>query len=211
MFEHVKVECTKGSFRIPIPKAVGVRTRGVNWLELSAGQSKVLRWDQAAAVFGFPQARDEGKRKNRTDMHRQLRLMWGFHEGYDSETEALKGQYSSWEAKRPNFRVTTLDGAYIPMVLDDPEGLLPIPNEDGSMNPSAALGGGVDSSIKDQMLAKALAQIEELRAQVAGIAASRPIDTDDASLPQPPADETVTVDGPTAPPVRSRGRQTVPA
>jgi hypothetical protein len=121
MFEHVKVECTKGSFRIPIPKAVGVRTRGVNWLELSAGQSKVLRWDQAAAVFGFPQARDEGKRKNRTDMHRQLRLMWGFHEGYDSETEALKGQYSSWEAKRPNFRVTTLDGAYIPMVLDDPE------------------------------------------------------------------------------------------
>lgn len=49
------------------------------------GESKIVPYDAAASLFGDPRAMNEGKSRGREDVYNQVRGMWNFYLGFDSE------------------------------------------------------------------------------------------------------------------------------
>lgn len=205
-FEFVQIHNTGTTLlRFPIPKAEGDRSPGTRFAEIKPGEHITTRFLSAVAAFGHPKEQNNGNRRDRTDVYRMLRGQWGFHEGFDSETADQVGEYSSWEAKRPSFKVTTLEGTYIPMILDDPDGKLPIPNDDGSLTPEIANQGGASTDALMALIRKQSDEMAELRALIVAQSSVGPVATDDRSLPQPPAVEPEPkADAPKSPGVRAR-------
>lgn len=154
LYQLVYVENTGDTeLSFPIP---GVDRAG-NYLRahIDPGDRKLMTFDVVASAFGHPAARDNGKDKGRTEMFRDLRTYWGWHEGFDTDLAADQLHrdmgWTSWQEKCPKFRVTTLEGAWIPMVLDDPEGIEPLPDENGVADPSVARASG-NAAVMDRTL-----------------------------------------------------------
>lgn len=187
-----------------------IHMRGNRKLVIQPGGKEIVDFATAAANFGHPKERDYPKNRARTEAYKLLRQFWGFHSGFDTETEAERPAghlYSSWEAKRPDFRVTTIDGQWIPMILDDPDGILPLPTEGGALDHETAVSSGIPR-VMEQTMAMMQKQIEALQAQLAAQAGpTQPVQQpisgepqqsavavmappiEDTVIPEPPADE----------------------
>lgn len=178
------------------------------------GERQLFPFDVAASAFGHPMARNEGqKNPARDEMHAQLRVYWGYCAGFDVETEDMvtetgrRMEWSSWEAKRPQFRVTTMEGEYIPMVLDDPEGVEPLPDDEGIADPSVALASKNQAVLERTLTAMAQRQ-EKQDALIASLlqrldAQGTPatdVDLDDEPVPSSFGPASSSID-PAAPPV----------
>jgi hypothetical protein len=169
---------------------------------IKPGEERILSFDVATAFFGHPGERNVGNRKDRTSTYDRIRFKWGYQVGQLDASER-------WEQTRPPFRVTTMDGDWIPMVLDDPDGLLATP---GFESPDMPVENA-DIAVLRSAIAEATARADKMEAMVASLlAAAQPgvnlpvtgSDTldvapagDDAALP-PVKDTPVTADGPRA-------------
>lgn len=134
---------------------------------IKPGERQMMPFDTIASAFGHPNARNlSHKDRSREELYAQLRTYWGFHTGFDVETEDQKTEThvrngtSSWEKKMPPFRVETVDGEYIPMVLDDPEGLHPLPDDTGVVDPQLAM-----ETRNSDVMQRAMAAMIERQAQ----------------------------------------------
>jgi hypothetical protein len=220
-FDFVEIHntATKKSGRVlefPIPKIPGDTRPGIRKLALAPGEKQIVPFEVATSTFGHPAEKNDPKNPNRSSEYRRLRGYFGFYEGFDTNTEEQllanpnrDPMASSWEVKKPPFKVTTLAGDHIPMILDDPDGVLPMPESvRGMLSPEMALSQeNVAESALRTMLTAQQEQIDELKkllvVQASGGVA--PVSTDDATLPQPPADELgPSEDTPQAPTVTRR-------
>jgi hypothetical protein len=203
MHEFVKVHNTGSKLlKFPIPRADGDRTPGIRYAEIAPGEFRIMKLLDAACAFGNPVVINTAKERGRVHEYDRMRTQWGFHTGYDTETDAdllakpEGDRYGSWETKGPKFKVTTMNDAWIPMVLDDPEGLHPLPDEDGNVPNELILSSGSMELLRQQNL-KMQAELDELKKMILVQAGSRSaVESDDGALPQPAADETVGVDAP---------------
>lgn len=180
-------------------------------IEVPVGKFRTVNFMQAAGWFGHPQARDDGRNNDRRTTYEMLRQFYGYYVGYDTPDD--------WAEKVPKFRVETLDGEYMPMVLDDPEGALPLPGE------IASNGLTLDAQNIATLQAAAerqQAQIDQLLAIIAAkeLAGAAGVDPDDAAAgaggssnaPTRTGGATGTVVGPTVvtPPVVSTDKLPTP-
>jgi hypothetical protein len=199
-FDYVYIENTSSTRELSFP-VPGPRKRVV----IPPGEKEIFPFDIAAGTFGHPALRNDPKKRHRTEQYAMLRLYFGFSVGFDVETDAeLRGKtpdIGSWESKCPPFKVTTLQGDYIPMILDDPEGVQPIPEDNGIVSPDLARASG-NTAVMERTLADMQRQIAELTAKLTEQAA--PI-IDDSALPPVPANEAPPkVDSPKSPASRIR-------
>lgn len=125
--------------------------------DIEPGDERIVTIDIANAQFGYPTARDNGRDRDRTDTFNQMRFQWGYQLGALDAAE-------QWEILKPPFRVTTLQGEYLPMVLDDPQGIHPLPGQEGVQlsDPNAA-----ETALLRQAVAQQQAQIDQLMAAIA--------------------------------------------
>lgn len=136
---------------------------------------RIVRFEQAAGWFGHPQARNTSRVRDRWDTFDRLRTFYGYYSGYDGPDE--------WEAKCPKFRVETLEGVYLPMVLDDPAGELSLPGELGG---DLSASDSTDVVTLREQVDRQQAQIEKLLSMIAareiattpGIAPAEVVETD---------------------------------
>lgn len=171
---------------------------------LEPGAERIVRFDVAAAVFGHPLLRDNGpKDRARVAGYDQLRFYWGFHNGFDTETEKerlanVNADYiGSWERKMPPFRVETLEGEWVPMVLDDPVGNEPLPGQAALPSISAT---EANVAVLQAQLAQTQRQLEQLTALIVSQQGGTPLSaelsglsddddlgdgSDDATIPDP--------------------------
>lgn len=92
-------------------------------IDLAPGQERVVLFDLVAAAFGHPKETDVPNNRARTDNYNRIRAQWGYQTGALDAAE-------DWEThRRPHFRVETLDGEFMPMILDDPLGIMPLPGD----------------------------------------------------------------------------------
>ena len=181
--------------------------------EIDPGGERIVPFTIAASWFGDPRARDTDKERERTDIYRQVRMLWGYSEGieYHADPKDLSSPLITWDDMKPLVRCEDMDGTEIPFVIHDPEG-------------KHVLGGGIseettpsgdDKRIKE--LEATVAQlVRALEAQVPNpetIGPTAGSNSDDAveivdstTLPLAPAgSDVVTDDAPRAP--RSGGRK----
>lgn len=201
MFDLVRVHNTDPAggrtLRFPIPRRNGESRLGTQYIEIEPGTNQIVPFAIAAGTFGHPGERNEGKNRNRAELYRRLRVYFGWHEGFDPETEeerlalADAHQRGSWEAKKPPFKVTTLEGEWIPMILDDPEGRRPLPSSTGASMLSSEQVDEASLPTLMEMVRLQQQQIQELSnrlvTQSTGGVLTGEANTHD--LPQPPADE----------------------
>lgn len=164
--------------------------------DIEPGTERIVPIEIATAFFGHPKARDSGRDRDRTDTFNQVRFMWGYQSGAPDAAE-------QWEVIKPPFRVVTLEGEYLPMVLDDPDGKLPLPGEEATTLPDVS---SAETALLRQAVAAQQAQIDQLMAAIAsrevaanpGIVPDAPVDApklnpdgkaDPTNLPQPAAAE----------------------
>lgn len=141
-------------------------------IEIPVGKSRTVQFMQAAGWFGHPQARDDGRNNDRRSTYEMLRTFYGYYVGYDTP--------ETWEEKIPKFRVQTLEGEYMPMVLDDPEGVLSLPGEIGV---AAASLDAQDVAMIRAQVDRQQAMIEQLLAVIAAkeLAGAAGVDPDDSA------------------------------
>ncbi len=165
-------------------------------IDIEPGQSRIVPFDVAAAFFGHPKERDHGANRGRTDNYARIKFMWGYQSGALNADE-------DWAVKCPPFRVETLDGDYMPMILDDPEGVKPLPGDAQPtvlpVDPSVAL---LQSTIQQQQ-----AEIDKMQAMIqqhlSVLQPVAPVAAEEANtvvLPSAPVDEQLTADVPVAVP-----------
>lgn len=159
------------SFPIPGSDKSGNQARA----RIAPGERKMMPFDTIASAFGNPRARNlSHKDRSREELYQTLRVYWGFHIGFDVETEDEKTEIhqrngtSSWELKCPRFRVETVDGQYVPMVLDDPEGQHPLPDDTGYVDGQTALSSG-NSAVMERTLARLIERDAERDAVIADL------------------------------------------
>jgi len=209
-FEFVKVHNTGDTLlRFPIPKAAGDNRPGIRFAEIEPGAHQIMPFLSAVAAFGHPGERDlSPKQRNRAEQYRRLRLQWGFAEGFDVETEAERvvhrfpDETGSWEAKMPDFAVTTLDDQRIYMLIEDPQGTKPQPNGDGGVI-SSDLAPNASTDALLALVTKLTSQVAEMQQQLIaqGEGAHSPAE-EQPEIPRPPDQEPpVGEDTPSASPV----------
>lgn len=163
LYELVYVENTGDEdLSFPIP--------GYKRQVIKPGDKALIKFEIAATTFGHPSAKDSDRERARTEMLRNLKTYWGWHEGFDTDTADMQRHrddhgWTSWEEKCPKFRVTTLNGDWIPMVLDDPDGVEPLPQEDGSLDAPTARASG-NPAIMDRTLAAMQKQLADQSALI---------------------------------------------
>lgn len=163
--------------------------------DIAPGDEVIVPIEIANAHFGYPTARDIGRDRDRTDTFNQIRFQWGYQLGALDAAE-------QWEVIKPPFRVTTLQDEYLPMVLDDPDGIHPLPGQEPALpaDPNAMETGLLRAAVAQQQ-----AQIDQLLAAIAqrevnnnpGVVPAAPdapkLNTDapldPTNLPQAPAQE----------------------
>ena len=128
------------------------------------GEKKLVLLEVATAFFGHPGERDSSRSKDRSGTYDRLRFKWGYQLGQVGADE-------QWEVSYPPFRVTTMEGEYLPMVLDDPLGKFPQPGTPAVAEPV----NSTDVALLRAAVAESQAQIEKLTVMLAAsIAASNP-------------------------------------
>lgn len=181
--------------------------------DIAPGAEVIVPIEIATAHFGHPKARDNGRDRDRSDTFNQMRFQWGYQLGDIGAAE-------HWERIKPPFKVTTLDGEYLPMVLDDPDGKIPLPGEDPGV---LADPGAAETAILRQAVAAQQAQIDKLLEAIAqrevnnnpGIVPPAPdaprlnpdAEADPTNLPKPSAHE----DTPKADAPRTQGTKATSA
>jgi len=94
-------------------------------IDLAPGESRVVDFDVCTAAFGHPKEQDFPNARNRTENFNRIRAQWGYQLGQPYAEE-------QWEQElRPCYRVETLEGEWIPMILDDPLGVKSLPDSLG--------------------------------------------------------------------------------
>lgn len=159
-------------------------------IEIAPGDERIVLFDVAAAFFGNPRAANVGNNRDRVDTFNNLRFMWGYQLG-DIEAEA------KWAVQSPPFKVLTLEGEYLPMVLDDPDGLIPLPGETASADD---IPTNAESKVIREMMAQQQAQITRLEQmladrEVAANPGNVPVAPDDAPKLAGQDGDTVTIAG----------------
>lgn len=130
---------------------------------IKPGEKQLMPFDTIASAFGHPLARNlSHKDRSREELYQALQVYWGYHIGFDVETndqlteDKIRQGLSSWDQKCPKFRVETVEGEWIPMVLDDPDGTAPLPDDAGAVDPQQAI-----NSKNTAVMERALAAIAE--------------------------------------------------
>lgn len=150
-YQFVYVENIGGPEDSPLTFNVPGYDRHGNFkrISIAPGDRELVTLETAANAFGHPGARNSDKMPTRDDEYKRLRTLWGFYVGFDTDTEAEQTHkdlgWRWWEGpggKAPKFRVTTVDGVRIPMVLDDPYGDEPLPDDTGAVDPDLAKTSG---------------------------------------------------------------------
>jgi len=118
---------------------------------IEPGGEVIVPIEVAAAFFGHPKARDTARDRARSDTYQQVRFQWGYQLGQPDAAEL-------WEEQTPPFRVTTLKDEWLPMVLDDPAGLEPLPGSDDTDLPPIT----AETAVLQRALAAQQAQIDQL-------------------------------------------------
>jgi hypothetical protein len=123
-----------------------------------------LPYTAACLWFGDPRSRDRGGRENhRTYEMNRLRFKWGIH----TDPVPDKVYDSPGCAAFPKVTVTDLEGAHIPTVIDDPEGVI------------LARGGETPTTVTP---AQMQAQMDALQAQMNAMLEQAPVVVPDAPV-----------------------------
>lgn len=162
-------------------------------VHIEPGEDTIVTMDVAAAMFGNPDLADDGRNNLRMMEFKRIKHQWGFQIGTpDSAID--------WEMRRPRFRCETLDGEYMPMVLDDPDAKLPLPG----MGPAPVPVDATVALLQQQLAAMQANQDKLMEMLSTRLAAENPgnvepvvATVDSAALPAAPADSgVVTSDAP---------------
>jgi hypothetical protein len=80
------------------------------------GASKIVPWEAAASLFGDPRAMNNGRDRGRELVYNQVRGLWNFYVGFDTE--------DVWQAEKcPKFTATDVNtGDSVVFVIHDPDG-----------------------------------------------------------------------------------------
>lgn len=80
------------------------------------GASKIVPWEAAASLFGDPRAVNNGRDRGRELVFNQVRGLWNFYVGFDTE--------EIWQAEKcPKFTATDVNtGEAVMFVIHDPDG-----------------------------------------------------------------------------------------
>lgn len=127
---------------------------------IKPGESKIVEFEAAASLFGDPRARNDGKSRGRHDLYDQIRLLWSFYTGFDSD--------EVWEKEKcPQFIATDVNTKdRIWFVIHDLEGTKTFTMAD----PTSAAHGSTDTAVLNSAIAEMQGQIAQL---VAALAASQ--------------------------------------
>lgn len=134
--------------------------------EIAPGGERVVPFTIAASWFGDPRSRDTDKERERTDIYRQVRMLWGYSEGiiYHENPRDLDSPVIGWDDMKPKVTCYDMDGTEIPFVIHDPEG-------------TSIMGGGISEATTPSGDDK---RIRELESQVAQLVRAL-----EASVPNP--------------------------
>jgi hypothetical protein len=135
------------------------------------GGSKIVPWDAAASLFGDPRAANNGRDRGRELVYNQIRGLWNFYVGFDTELIWQDEKCPKFTATDPNT------GDEIVFVIHDPDGTRGgyVPGQFRE-NPASTDQAILQSQIEDMQ--------RSIAALTAALAASQALNTP-ATVPAP--------------------------
>ena len=146
MFELVKVTNTGDTT---------IEFRGNERVAIKPGESAYRAWDWAKNWLGNPLISVADER----DMaYKLIRLQWGYMDGQHTAED--------WEALRPSIRVETVgdNPEHIPMLIEDPENIMPMPGEIGHGVLDIAAMDGANMAVLQAQIAKQAIAMDQMQA-----------------------------------------------